>query len=156
MTEKNKSEMKALLESFGSVGNEVSDMLSSVTQLFLDSIRQVNGFDQRVRAFSFFAINFKKFLMSSHGGTSGFVGGIYWQFNVDSMAEQCRLLDDEHSIVISQHKEDGREGSVVRIVDRTYDAEKVMDSMVVEMRKSVMSNEAGSSEIDYPSEMPES
>ena len=157
MTEKNKSEMKALFESNGSVGNEVSDMLSLVTELFLDSIRQVSGFDQRVRAFSFFAINFKKFLMSTHGGARGFVGGIYWQFNVDGMAEQCGLLDDEHSIIISQHKEeDGREGSIVRIVDRTYEAEKVMDSMVVEMRKSVMRNEADSSEIDYPPEMPES
>jgi len=150
MTGKKKSEMKTLLESFKSIGDEVSDMLSSVTHLFLDSLRQVNDFDQRVRAFSFFAINFEKLLLEAH---SGFVGGVYWQFNVDSMAEQCNLLDEEHSIVISKYKEDGREGSVVRFVDRAYEPDKVMNSMIVELRKA---NGKGSGKIDFPTEMPES
>ena len=154
MKEKHKNELKSFLEEFGEDGEQghFSTMLSKITQLTLDSIRQVKDFDERVRAFSFFAINFKKFLLKS---SSGFVGGVYWQCNVDSMAEQCGLLDEKHSIMINLHEEDGKIGSVVRFVERAYESEKVMNSLFTEMQKTIR-NHLSHNEIDFPQEMPES
>ena len=153
MKEKQKNELKSLLKEIDdSAGeNDFSEMLSSITQLALDSIRQVNSFDERVRAFSFFALNFKKFLLESKGG---FVGGVYWQCSLDSMAEQCNLLDDDHSIVISHYEEAGKTGGVVRFVDRVYEPDKVMNSMVSEMKKTFRN--LTPDKIDFPTEMPES
>jgi len=154
MKEKHKNELKSFLKEFGEDGEHkhFSDMLASITQLTLDAIRQVENFDERVRAFSFFAINFKKFLLES---SSGFVGGVYWQCNVDSMAEQCGLLDDKHSIMINVYEEDGKVGSHVRFVERVYESEKVINSMFTEMQKTIR-NHLSHNEIDFPQEMPES
>lgn len=153
MKEKHKNEVKKFLNKLDDGKSEIfSDMVSNLTQIALDSIRQVKDFDQRVRAFSYFAISFKKFCKEKAGG---FFGGVYWQCNLDSMAETCDLLDEKHSIMISLRKEDGKVGSVVRFVERAYEPEKVMNSMFDEVAKEIRSH-LNANDIDFPTEMPES